>query len=558
MAGEDGRRCTSRQTVAVILLLCSLVPSLDCFRWQGLVKKAKQNRVVGEAIVMDERTGSILFNGKELNSQPVSPFVAATENEEVLHVDLAQSDGTGLSEQASQLANDMAHEAAWKHLNPALHCGQSKMKFKAMGPGAAALQLDMGNARPLPLIQVPEPCGYSIRQNALGLALVVPYDGCYVIQENGNYVLPMSWRETPVTFTCPMSPNPETPTTTTPTTTTPTTTIANAAQQPSYIYDPSSLYPPPWYYLYNMDMMTPAPTTDTASPTTTAKPDVTTKNAEKPPPMKLPAHYHYPYYPYHHHYPLPNLPVMTTTTPKPTTGAQIPQEPQKPHYQLYYPFNTGPHLPVMTTTTPKPTTGAKIPQEPQKPHYQLYYPFNTGPHLPVMTTTTPKPTTGAKIPQEPQKPHYQLYYPFNTGPQFPGFPYNQVIQDLYGKPPQPQEPQQPVQTIQLPAPTTTTAKPSPTTKPTTVSTPSTSSTTVSTTKACSSTTKPSSSFTGPTITYFPYSDLPFAAYTSNRARKIPDQYMPETGYKSGLQAQAHPHLGMHYWPPFAQVSTLNR
>ena len=95
MAGEDGRRCRSPQTVAVLLLLCSLFPSLHCFRWQGLVKKARQNRVVGEAMVMDERTGSILFNGKELNSQPGSPFAAATENEEVLHVDLAQSDGTG-------------------------------------------------------------------------------------------------------------------------------------------------------------------------------------------------------------------------------------------------------------------------------------------------------------------------------------------------------------------------------------------------------------------------------------------------------------------------------
>lgn len=46
--------------------------------------------------------------------------------------------------QASQLKEVMANEAAWKRLNPTLHCGQTKMKFKAMGPGAVDLQLNIG------------------------------------------------------------------------------------------------------------------------------------------------------------------------------------------------------------------------------------------------------------------------------------------------------------------------------------------------------------------------------------------------------------------------------
>lgn len=95
MTGEDGRRRRSRQIVAVILLLCSLAPSLTCFSWQGLRKKAKQNKVVSEATEMEGRTGSILFNGTEINSQSGSPFVAAMGNDKLLHVDLAQSDGTG-------------------------------------------------------------------------------------------------------------------------------------------------------------------------------------------------------------------------------------------------------------------------------------------------------------------------------------------------------------------------------------------------------------------------------------------------------------------------------
>ncbi|KAI9544783.1 hypothetical protein NQZ68_001661 [Dissostichus eleginoides] len=78
------------------------------------------------------------------------------------------------------------------------------MKLKAMGPGAADFQLDMGNANSLHLIQVPKICGYTMRQNELGLVLVVPYDGCNVIIENGEYVLAMRWLETTVKFTCHM------------------------------------------------------------------------------------------------------------------------------------------------------------------------------------------------------------------------------------------------------------------------------------------------------------------------------------------------------------------
>ena len=116
--------------------------------------------------------------------------------------------------ETSQLNEVMANEGAWRRLNPALHCGQTKMKFKAMGPGSADLQLDIGivnkctlfcirefvkavntwhgilallsligNEHPLPLTQLPESCGHSLQQNTLGLVLVAPYDGCNVIQE---------------------------------------------------------------------------------------------------------------------------------------------------------------------------------------------------------------------------------------------------------------------------------------------------------------------------------------------------------------------------------------
>ncbi|XP_018532225.1 uncharacterized protein LOC108883498 isoform X2 [Lates calcarifer] len=185
MEGDDGRSRRLCQTVAVILLLCSLLQSVTCFSLEGPRKTVQQDKVVGEAAVMEARKGSILFNGKEHNSESGSTSAtAATGDNRLQHDDLDQSGGTEMSEQTSQLKEVLPNEAVWRHLNPTLHCGQTQMKLKAMGPGAADLQLDMGTARPLPLIQVPKTCGYSMQQNTLGLVLVVPYDGCNVVQED--------------------------------------------------------------------------------------------------------------------------------------------------------------------------------------------------------------------------------------------------------------------------------------------------------------------------------------------------------------------------------------
>ncbi|XP_074507334.1 uncharacterized protein LOC141777189 [Sebastes fasciatus] len=500
MAGDDGSRLC--HAAAVLLVLCALTDSLTCFSLSGLSKTVKQDEVASVASGMEVKRGSSLFNGKELNSQS-----AATGNDGLLHIDSDQSDGTGMLEQPSQLGDNMADEAAWRRLNCSLHCGQSKMKLRAMGPGAADLQLDMGNARPLPLTQVPGSCDYSMRQNALGLVLVVPYDGCNVIQEDGNYVLPMSWLGTLVKFTCPMlrSSAPAPPSTTPKPTQQPWT--------PLYVSDPSSDYYSYLYYCYYMNMMmmmmTPAPTPGAA--TTTAKPDVTTvtpkPSVEKPPPANP---YYYPYYPY---YPYPQ-----------------------------YPYYTLPNIPVKTA---KPTTTAK--------------PITTGPVTSGMTTTakmtTAEPAVTTKTPQKTPKPYYPSYYPFYppAGQQMPGDPiyYYQFMQHFYGWPQYPQNPSNPMQTT--PPPTLTTVKPvdavptiKPTSKPTTVSAP-------TTTTPCTHTPKPSSgSNPDPVSPYVPYYQLPFAPYLSyNKAGKLPvdQKYMPQAGYKSGLEPRAHPHQGFNYWQP---------
>ncbi|XP_040911549.1 adhesive plaque matrix protein-like [Toxotes jaculatrix] len=525
MAGEDGRR--SRQTVAVILVLCSLASSLTCFILRGPRNKVQQDKVVSEAAVMEEKTGSIIFDEKVLNSE--SGSASAAGNDGFPHVDLDQSGDTEMFEQALQLKDVMAKEAAWRRLNPTLHCGQTKMKLKVMGPEAAALQLDMGNTHPLPLSQVPETCGYSVQQNALGLVLVVPYDGCNVMQENGNYVVPMSWLETPIKVTCPMLPGPNATAASTapkpaphpwkrPFPHRPWSLYRHKRQapQPPFIYHPSSLYYPYLYQYYYM-YMRPAPTT--APPTTTVKPDTTTTTkptTEKPPQMKPPAYpyLYYPFYPYYpYYYPFPNFPVRTTVPPATTTG---------PSTTL---------TTTAKTTTPASTTPPATTKTPQKPSYP-YFPYF--PYYPYY------PPPGQQLPENPDNSDI-YYYP--------------IIQHFYGKPPYQVTPSQPTQTTTQPPITTAkpgdTAKPtdsSPTTKPTTASAPTT------TSAPTAQTTPSSSNYPGPMSPYVSYYNLPFTPYVSykySKDGKLPDyqKHMPQAGYKSGLQARAYPHPGFHYWQP---------
>lgn len=63
MAGQGGGRYLPQTTVAsVILILCILAQSFTCSSLQGLSKKVEQETA------MEARTGSILFNGKALDS----------------------------------------------------------------------------------------------------------------------------------------------------------------------------------------------------------------------------------------------------------------------------------------------------------------------------------------------------------------------------------------------------------------------------------------------------------------------------------------------------------
>ncbi|XP_047446105.1 uncharacterized protein LOC125011120 isoform X1 [Mugil cephalus] len=213
----------------------------------------------------------------------------------------------------------MTNEETWRGWNLSLQCAHNKMALKAMEPGSALS---------FPLIQVPETCDYSTHHNELGLVLVVPYDGCNVMLENGRYVLSMRWLESPVKLVCPMSP-------TTPESTEqsrkflfhrrPWKHLRSKRDTNHYdsVFDPSNLYYHYWYeyYMYVLNTLL------TANTATTSEPDS----------EKVPFYPNYIYYPYYSYFP-PHIPPEMTTesqaTPTVGHGTTI----NTPHYFMYYPY----------------------------------------------------------------------------------------------------------------------------------------------------------------------------------------------------------------------------
>ncbi|XP_067297233.1 uncharacterized protein [Pseudorasbora parva] len=89
---------------------------------------------------------------------------------------------------------------------PMVHCSEEAMTLTATGREYTQIFIDRVNAAPLPLFQVPAYCGYSVRVTWKDMVLMAPYDGCYITQENGSYVLSLQWWGSPIKISCPMTP----------------------------------------------------------------------------------------------------------------------------------------------------------------------------------------------------------------------------------------------------------------------------------------------------------------------------------------------------------------
>ncbi|XP_024863031.1 uncharacterized protein LOC108239620 isoform X2 [Kryptolebias marmoratus] len=335
---EGGARCRMWQTIAATVLLCSLALCLTYFSLHRISKVDKQDEDISEAL--EAMKGSILFNEKQLKYS--SDSAAATGNDAS-----AQSD----------YEEDNMAEAAWRLLNASLQCGSDEFRLKAMGPGAADLQLEMDNEERLPLIQVPKECGFTVKQTALGLVVIVPYDGCSVKQENGTFTLLLKWREDNVKITCTVLEMPDTP------------AASESLQQPSETASslmPQSLHRskrhlrwPPMYYpcspnqRFPLCLYTPPPPPPptTTTTTTTAEPTY--------PPLINPYYLHkllalYPIYESYEHHLNMDPQQMLKRMAKKNPGWKLLHmyvNSQKPSHPFQHMFERHPR-----TTTTVPTT----------------------------------------------------------------------------------------------------------------------------------------------------------------------------------------------------------
>ncbi|XP_021179240.2 uncharacterized protein LOC105935903 [Fundulus heteroclitus] len=364
---EGGERHRRWKTIVAVLLSCSLALGLTYFSWRGLTNAVK-------VIKSSEVKEHDVFNGKELEFESGSSAAVTTEmgiNDASVQAD---SKVTG---------DNMVKGAAWSASNSSLHCGRNKMKFQVMGPGAAELQLDMGNDDPVPLSQAPGSCGILVKQTLLGLLLLVPYD-CAVKQGNGTYVLMMRWRESAVNITCTTLPNADADTTAEP-------TDVPIAVLPHY---PLNLYRMKrhlrWHPMYVpcsphrrfplCRYTTPPPTTTTTASTTTANPHPPTIN----PLLWKKLHDLYPlykHYIYGNHHPLHRY-YNVFKYPR-WQGA--PQAYKNPHI-LNYPIQL---LEGYLAQTPPPQTAMPTMTSAYCPHSRRVGHFHKFPFVPRMSFEIP-------------------------------------------------------------------------------------------------------------------------------------------------------------------------
>ncbi|KAK5899466.1 hypothetical protein CesoFtcFv8_008946 [Champsocephalus esox] len=94
--------------------------------------------------------------------------------------------------------------STWLAMSPLVKCDDGVMTFTATGEEFTHLLVDRGTASPISLSQLPSYCGYLVKMSWSDLEMMVPYDACYITQENGSYVLPMLWWGSPLKLSCPV------------------------------------------------------------------------------------------------------------------------------------------------------------------------------------------------------------------------------------------------------------------------------------------------------------------------------------------------------------------
>ncbi|KAK0138085.1 Zona pellucida sperm-binding protein 4 [Merluccius polli] len=101
--------------------------------------------------------------------------------------------------------------AEWRAMRPLVQCDDTIMTLTASGKGYSQLFVDREGDSPISVFNLPPNCGYSVSASCNDLVVAAPYDGCFMTQENGSYVLPLLWWDSPLKLSCPVQKTPPSP-----------------------------------------------------------------------------------------------------------------------------------------------------------------------------------------------------------------------------------------------------------------------------------------------------------------------------------------------------------
>ncbi|XP_077413336.1 uncharacterized protein LOC144043506 [Vanacampus margaritifer] len=195
MLKDSSARATFSQVATVLILVCLLEHTVDCYR----LKKADRRKYVPEGF----RRGKIVFGKVPQWDPPVLDEEAQKANSSVEDEDAYQADSAGgWGINPVPLQQPSTQESSWRRMT-SLQCGDNHMKLSVKRPGLGHMMVQQApNAPPLPLPLVPLNCGYTMHRNPFGFLMYVPYGGCYMLNQAENYALPMYWHGVPVILMC--------------------------------------------------------------------------------------------------------------------------------------------------------------------------------------------------------------------------------------------------------------------------------------------------------------------------------------------------------------------
>ncbi|KAJ8011234.1 hypothetical protein DPEC_G00056040 [Dallia pectoralis] len=106
----------------------------------------------------------------------------------------------------SASSNSAAVERLLK-MEPRVECVGDSMNLKVHDTGSTPGSLFFVNRgtlqSPLPLSNLPESCGHSLKGTPRDWSFHAPYSGCFVTRENDYYVIPLLWLGLPLKMSCP-------------------------------------------------------------------------------------------------------------------------------------------------------------------------------------------------------------------------------------------------------------------------------------------------------------------------------------------------------------------